>query len=158
RLIDADTGADLVHVTPYGDGFTGGVRVAVGDVTGDGVPDLITAPGPGGGPVVRVFDGTTGAAVAGPLGSLVVFDPAFRGGAFVAAGDVDADGVTDIVTGAGPGGGAAVGTYRGSDGARTGSFFAADPAGRDGVRVGVTDGNGGSVIEAAVPTQTGQQF
>lgn len=267
RLIDADTGGELVRVTPYGDGFTGGVRVAVADVTGDGVADLITAPGPGTGPVIRAFDATTGAAVAaGPLSTLVALDPAFRGGAFVAAGDVnldgiadvvvgagpggapvvsvidgktgspiqsflaysadftggvsvaagdvdgdgradvvtapgagggphvrafridpsaaapaellsffaypadfrggaavaagdvDADGVTDVVTGAGPGGGAVVGVFRGSDGAQTNSFFAGDPAGRAGVHVTVTDGNGGSVIGAAVPATTGQLF
>src|SRR5436190_187025 len=40
----------------YDSSFHGGVRVALGDVTGDGVPDIITAPGPGGVPNIRVYD------------------------------------------------------------------------------------------------------
>ena len=60
RLIDPNTQAVRSQFLAYDGGFLGGVRVAVGDVTGDQIPDLVTGAGPGGGPNVRVFDGATG--------------------------------------------------------------------------------------------------
>ena len=68
----------------YAPGFTGGAFVAAADVNGDGQADIITSAGPGGGPHVRVFDGATGAPLAGPLGSLFAYAPGFTGGVYAA--------------------------------------------------------------------------
>src|SRR5687767_4414901 len=56
RLLDP-TGAERFSATPFGLEFTGGLRAAVGDLTADGVPDLVTAAGKGGGPRVVSYDG-----------------------------------------------------------------------------------------------------
>ena len=131
-------------------GFTGGVHVATGDLTGDGVDDIVVAAGPGGGPRVVVFDGQTQAMVA----NFFAYDPAFTGGVFVALGDITGDGHLDIVTGAGPGGGPHVkaidGTKLGqvqSNGEIAGSallasFYAYEPAFAGGVSVAAGDVNG----------------
>lgn len=76
----------------YGEDFSGGVRVALGDIDADGEDEIITAPRAGGGPQVRIFekDGT-------PRGiDLWPFDLNFRGGIDIASGDVDDDGKDEI--------------------------------------------------------------
>jgi hypothetical protein len=123
----------------YPAGFLGGVRVATGDVDGDGAAEVIAAPGPGGGPHVRIFSGPTAETV---LAEFLAYDPGFTQGLFVAAGDVDGDGRADIVTGAGPGGGPHVKVTRRSDDgslAELQSFFAYDPAFRGGIGVAACD-------------------
>jgi hypothetical protein len=80
------------ELTPYPE-LTMGVRVAQGDVNGDGTPETITTPGPGGGSRVRVFDGQTGTM----LRDFFAFEYYSGGGAYVAAGDVNDDGLADII-------------------------------------------------------------
>ena len=76
----------------YGEGFRGGVRLAAGDVDGDGKDEIITGPGLGGGPHIRVFERN---GEAKPI-HFFAFHPDFHGGIDVAAGDVDDDGTDEI--------------------------------------------------------------
>jgi hypothetical protein len=70
---------------PYSRALTGGVRVAVGDLTGDGVADIVTGPGPGVAAKVKVFDGKDGAAVGA---GFFPYGTAFKQGIFVAVGNI----------------------------------------------------------------------
>ncbi|MFM7148562.1 MAG: FG-GAP repeat domain-containing protein, partial [Gemmataceae bacterium] len=98
-VYDATTRVEKYTLTPYGTSFRGGVRVASADVTGDGHADVITVPGPGMAAWVRVFDGRDGMPVPGPIGRFLGFASSVTTGAFVSAGDVDADGRADVILG-----------------------------------------------------------
>jgi hypothetical protein len=77
KVFDGLTNAEIRSFFAYGAGFTGGVRVAAGDVNGDGFADIITGTGPGAGQL-KVIDGKTG-------GELLNFFPyvGWTGGIFV---------------------------------------------------------------------------
>ncbi len=45
KVFDADTKTLVTSFTAYEANYTGGVRVAVGDINGDGIPEIVTAPG-----------------------------------------------------------------------------------------------------------------
>lgn len=81
--------------------FNGSVSVAYGELNRDGVKDIVAAAGPGGAPHLKVFDGQNGDVIA----RFHAYDVRFKGGVNVATGDVNGDGVLDIITGAGAGGG-----------------------------------------------------
>ena len=81
----------------YDEDFRGGVRVATGDFNGDGIPDIVTAPGPGRQADIRLFSGVSGS----QFGQFLAYDASMTAGVFVATGDVDGDGILDIITGAG---------------------------------------------------------
>ncbi|PKM91411.1 hypothetical protein CVU82_02335 [Candidatus Falkowbacteria bacterium HGW-Falkowbacteria-1] len=132
----------------YDDNFHGGVNVAIGDLDGDGISEIVTGAGQGGGPQVRIFD------ISGNLKSqFFAYDQNFRGGVNVSVGDLDGDGMSEIVTGAGQGGGPHVRIFD-MGGNLKGQFFAYDQNFRGGVNVAVGDlyGDGfGEIITGAGP-------
>jgi hypothetical protein len=142
-VFDAVTGTELRSFLAYDAQFTGGVRVAAGDVNGDGAADIVTGAGPGASSHVKVFDGRTGSV----LRSFFAFDPSFSGGVFVAAGDVSGDGDADIVVGADSGGSPHVKVFDAGTVAVIRSFLAFDPSFSGGVRVAAGDVNGDGIAE-----------
>ena len=104
----------------YDTSFTGGVRTAIGDVNGDGNPDLITAAGPGGGPHVIIWTITPGVPYATVQSGFFAFEPGFTGGITLATGNINGDvsssgnALDDIIVGAGAGGGPRVKAFAGN--------------------------------------------
>ena len=138
----ADGGALIASFFAYPEGFTGGVRVAAADVDGDGLADVICGVGSGGGPNVRVFDARR--LLAGdfnPTTSFFALPSTFTGGLFVSTGDVNNDGVPDLIVGVESGGGPNARAYDLKTQAVLQSFFAFDQTQTGGVRVAGTDVN-----------------
>jgi hypothetical protein len=154
NVYDAPTGTLQFSFLAYPASFRGGVRVAVGDVNGDGVPDIITAPGPGAALPIKVFDGDTGLQLPGPVGSFFPFGTTFDRGAFVAVGTFDGDHKDDLVVSADAGSLPRVQVVSGGSGAVLDDFLAFDRDFRGGVRVAVGDVNGDGyddIVTAAGP-------
>jgi hypothetical protein len=145
QVLDGLTFEVVTSFFAYEPGFTGGVFVAAGDVNGDGIGEIVTGPGAGGGPLVKIFDGS-----GRQLAAFFAYDPNFRGGVRVAAADVSGDGLADIVTGAGLGGGPLVRVFDGATLALLTEFFAGDPEVRGGlfVAAGDMDGDGRAEVVA----------
>jgi hypothetical protein len=129
-------GSLLARVQAFDLGFRGGVHTALAELPGNpGTVELVAAAGPGGGPHVKVFAINTATGVVTQVASFMAFDPSFRGGVNVAAADFNGDGIPDIVTGAGPGGGPHVEVFDGRSLQVMRSFMAFDPGFRGGVSV-----------------------
>ena len=124
--------------------FSGGVRVAATDFDRDGRYEIVAATGPGAQAHVKVFDSTGNLFTSASL-------PNFKNdffpygtqtfGVYVAAGDVNGDGVPDIVTGAGAGAPPRVRAFSGVNGALTANFLVYGGSFTGGVRVALADRN-----------------
>jgi len=151
------SGADLSVLNSffaYAPQFTGGVRVAAGDVDGDGRDDIVTAPGPGAAPLIHVFSGVGLVTLA----SFFAYAPEFTDGVFVSAGDVDGDGAADVITGGGASRRAVPVQAISASAAGVhvvASFFAYSPDSADGVTVAAADVNGDDLADVVTGTERG---
>ncbi len=143
-VFDGKTKGELFRVDPFEASFTGGVYVAAGDVNGDGFADFAISPDEGGGPRVRMFSGNGFGQLADFFG---IEDTAFRGGARATLGDLNGDGLADLIVAAGFGGGPRIAAFDGKQLTATGGpklfpdFFAFEVALRNGTFVATGDTN-----------------
>jgi hypothetical protein len=132
--------------------------VAVGDITGDGIADIIVTPDQSGGPRVVIYQGGTFNQIASFFG---IEDPNFRGGARAAVSDVNGDGFGDVIVAAGFGGGPRVAVFNGlTIGGATApvrllpDFFAFEETLRNGVYVAggdINDDGFGDIVTGGGP-------
>lgn len=142
----------FVDFYAYDVNFRGGVRVAMADLTNDGIPDIITAPGPGHPPLIRVYDGRNLSLAV----EFMAYDPKMISGVHIAAADVNRTGKAIIATGADVGGTPHVRVFDLIAGKVTDQFFPYAENFRGGVRVAMGDVNGDGIpdlITAPGPSQ-----
>ncbi|MFA5131076.1 MAG: putative glycoside hydrolase [Patescibacteria group bacterium] len=121
-----------------------GVNVAIGDVNSDGQNEIVTGPGAGLEPLVKIFS------LRGVLlNSFLAYGKSFKGGVGVAIGDVNGDGQNEIITGPGAGGGPQVRVFNYA-GQALKSFFAYDASYHGGIKVGASDINDDGQAEILV--------
>jgi uncharacterized protein YndB with AHSA1/START domain len=99
HIVNSETGEVLVRFKAYDESkpddqsYLGGVRVATGDLTGDGIAEIVTVPGRGYQPLVRIWDQQ-----GNKLKEFLAYSSTFVGGVDIAVGDIDGNGFNDIAT------------------------------------------------------------
>ena len=116
--------------------------MAAGDVNGDGIPDIVTGAGAGGGPHIQVFDGISGQLIS----SFFAFASGFTGGVDIAVADLNCERFERAGAGAGACGGPNITAFSGADGSIMASFFAFASGFNGGVHVAAGDMNGQGMV------------
>ena len=137
KVYNAQTGALKFQLQPFGT-FSGGARVATGDINGDGTEDFVVVGGPGGTPRVINYNGVTGVA----MQDFLAFPSSMNKGMYVAIGDVNANGFGDVIVSTGAGVTPQVNVYDGSNNGFIKTFAPYAAGFTGGVRVAAGDVNG----------------
>ncbi len=151
----------LFQIEAFDASFTGGVRVATGDLNADNTDDIVAGAGPSQGGHVKVFNGRTGAEMA----SFFAFQ-GYLGGVEVATGDLNGDDIDDLIVASGNGPAAHVKVFDGTRVTQGGfnsedpanvlaSFFAYGSGETGGIRVAAGDIDGDGVIKLVTAPASG---
>jgi hypothetical protein len=112
KVFDGADGSVLQTETPFGAAYKGGIRVAGGDLNGDGFGDVVMGQGQFGSRVKISFGGGGSS----PASLAFTAGPArLRDGVFLTTADLTGDGISEIIVGrgrAGNSGGASVGIFQ----------------------------------------------
>ncbi len=108
RVFNRDGSFNGLSFFAFANDFSGGVDVAVGDVDGDGMNELITSQASNGQTWVKVYKPEEDNRV---VGNFLAYSSSFKGGVNIAAGDIDGNGTDEIITGSNLGGGPQVRTF-----------------------------------------------
>jgi thermitase len=161
RVFEKNGSPNPIQFFAFHPSFRGGIDVAAGDVTGNGVDEVIVSQASGGQAWIKVYD---------KHNRILAYWNAFGDpevGASVAVGDVDQDGKAEVIVGAGPGGGPHIRVYdigsKPVSGINQGAtlkpiqFFAFHPQNRSGVDVAAGDVDGDGKFEIAVSQLAGDE-
>jgi len=121
----------------------GGITVAIGNIDGQGEQEIIVGSGRGLAPTVHLYRPNGQFFSAGFL----AYDKKFTGGVNVATGDINNDGLDEIITGAGVGGGPHVRIFNSNGSVLNKGFFAFEANKRQGVKIQVIDIDNDGQIE-----------
>ncbi|HCM68206.1 MAG TPA: hypothetical protein DIS62_04395 [Candidatus Kerfeldbacteria bacterium] len=148
-IFDRD-GSVLGRCLAYAAHLRSGVRVAIGDLDGDGSSEIITGAGPSGGPHVQIFNKNCQRISPG----FFALDGKFKGGIYVTTGDINGDGDDEIIVTAGRGGGPHVVVYN-KVGDMIANFFAYGSSFRNGIKAAAVDINGDGQDEIVTSPEYG---
>jgi len=152
KVYKAGTDILLTTLHPFQAEYLGGLNVAVGDLNEDGIPEVIVASGGGAQATIQVFDTVT----ASVISSFYVF-PGYAGPVSIASGDVNGDGMADLVACSGDGSRATVAVLDAQTRVTLGSFYAFGGGALTGGTVAVGDLDADGVKEIIVGGGAGNQ-
>jgi len=122
----------------YPANFRMGLNVIGADLNNNGLAEIIVAPRTVGGPHIRIYEYSPVSRDFRMKNQFFAYAFGFRGGVSLATGDIDNDGIKEIITGAGPTGGPHVRIFD-HQGRYKNDFFAASSRFRGGVDVTTMD-------------------
>jgi hypothetical protein len=108
RRVNGQLALSAEQAVPFDDGYIGGVRVAAGDLNGDGKDEILVGSGVGAEASVRAYDAS------GQLVSAFVLPSSFaRAGVLLKTGDYNGDGLLDLFVASGRRGSSQVAVFDG---------------------------------------------